>query len=111
MLCSKRCSQTVGRHDHEHLGYPYLQQQRAWYLVQYMSFIGIRTLLLCVTRGYGDHPPLTSDAALEEEMRSQLEHAVVALQEPQEGGRDQLGGDERWMHADSQSDGPASLAR
>ena len=33
----------------------------------YISFIGIHTLLLCVTRGYGYHSPLTSDAGLEEE--------------------------------------------
>ena len=45
----------------------------------YISFIGIHKLLLSVTRGYGDHPPLTSDAALEEEMRSQLEHAIGIL--------------------------------
>ena len=77
----------------------------------YTLFIGIRKLLLWVTRGYGDQPPLTSDAALEGEERSQLEHAAAARRERREGGRDQLGGDERWMHADSQSDGPAALAR
>ena len=77
----------------------------------YISFIGIHKLLLCVTRGYGDHPPLTSDAALAEEKRSQLEHAAAAHQELQEGGQGPLGGDERWMHADSQSGGPAALAR
>ena len=77
----------------------------------YISFIGIRKLLLCVTRGYGDHPPLTSDAALEEEKRNQLEHAAAARRERREGGPGLLGGDERWMHADSQSDGPAALAQ
>ena len=31
-----------------------------------ISFIGIHTLLLCITRGYGYHSPVTSDVALEE---------------------------------------------
>ena len=38
---------------------------------------GIRTLLLCVTRGYGYHIPLTSGAALEEERRNQSERAAI----------------------------------
>ena len=49
-----------------------------------------------------------SGAALAEEKRSQREHAAAAHREPHEGGRDQYGDDEKWMHADSQSDGPAS---
>ena len=35
--------------------------------------------MLCVTRGYGDHPPLTSDAALEEEMISFLEFTFLMM--------------------------------
>ena len=77
----------------------------------YISFIGIHKLVLCVTRGYGDHPPLTSDAALEEEKRNQLEHAAAARRERREGGPGRLGGDERWMRVDSQSGGPVSRAR
>ena len=45
----------------------------------YVLLIGIHTLLLCVTRGYGYHHPLTSGAALEEEKRSQLEHATASF--------------------------------
>ena len=60
---------------------------------QDISCIGIHTLLLCVTRGYGYHSPLTSDAGLEEERRSEPERAAVARRGRRGGDRGRLGGD------------------
>ena len=59
-----------------------------------MLFVGIHTLLLCITRGYGYRSLLTSDATLEQERRTKVERADAAR-------RGQLGGDGKWMRADT----------
>jgi hypothetical protein len=47
-----------------------------WNSYIYILFIGIRTLLLSVTRGYSDHSPFTTAAILE--WRSTLVRAVLS---------------------------------
>ena len=45
----------------------------------HILFVGIHTLLLCITRDYAYHSPLTSDAALEVKRRREPERAAACV--------------------------------
>jgi len=53
----------------------------------YISFIGIHTLCDSVTRGYGDHSPLTTAAILEWRRRSAWGCVAAAAREGEEPRR------------------------
>jgi hypothetical protein len=63
--------------------------------LRYISFIGIHTLCLSVTRGYGDRSPLTTTATLDWRRRSDLDGAAAARR-GREGAPGRLGGAGRW---------------